>query len=601
MAVSVSGKNYTQISSCDTISSGGTWSAGSQDTANKKEGVASLSNVMKSSGLNSWTFTPTSSVDLSGTTHLRVWFLDSAAGLLANQSAGGIQLGVSDGSNTGYWYLGGKDTYSGGWVNLVVNCASSVQNGTKPTSMNAITSIIVRINQTSAGKNFDNVWVDNLNKCDGLIAYGDDSGGYFDFDDIYAADDATTLGIGIIRKIGGVYYLVGSLDIGDSAGSNSCKFQAKSQIAVFEDRPVSTSLYGFNIIDNGTGTTEFILGAKSGSAGIQGCTIRVASNTQSAKFFIDGLTDTDVDNFKLYGSVFYGAGAISFPAAAANVEILNCSFEECAQVIPGSAGVSGCFFINTSDADAALLWNESIDISSCSFIGNTNGAGIEMPGYAGSPYAYDALLFSGNTYDVYNSSGSAISVNKNNGSNPTTYEGSSVTFLGVSVTTQITCKNVTNLALIENARVLLEAADADGPLNYQESVSIVRSGSTATVTHTGHGLATDAWVHIRGCNEPEYNIVAQITYISDNSYSYSVSGTPDSPATGSPTSTTVIFNHLTNSSGIVTDSRSFASHQNVVGRARKSTSQPLFKSQPISEQINKDTGLTLNVLMIPDE
>jgi hypothetical protein len=146
------------------------------------------------------------------------------------------------------------------------------------------------------------------------------------------------------------------------------------------------------------------------------------------------------------------------------------------------------------------------------------------------------------------------------------------------------------------------AADGSGPMNFEESVTqITRSGSTATVTHNSHGLATDDWVRIKGANQPEYNIVAQITVTNENTYTYTVSGTPTTPATGTITSTEVLFNHLTNSSGIVTDTRPFASNQNIVGRARKSTSAPLYKTQPITEVVDKDNGLTLNVLLIPDE
>jgi hypothetical protein len=253
--------------------------------------------------------------------------------------------------------------------------------------------------------------------------------------------------------------LTGEIEFGDSAGINGCKFQAKSQIVVFEDRPLNANLYSITIVDNGTGTTEFILGDKSGTAGIQGCTIRVANTSQLAKFDIDGSTDIDVDNFKLYASVFYGADAITFPGIAATVEILGCSFESCAQVDPDDADVSGCFFINTSDVDSALLWNESINISDCTFIANTTGAAIEMPSAAGTPYSYDALFFSGNTDDVLNSSGSAIVINKDNSSDPTSYEGSAVTFLA-SVTLTITVRHSKTLALLADVQTSVFLLDS---------------------------------------------------------------------------------------------------------------------------------------------
>jgi len=445
LAVTVTGKNYTQISGCESISDGGAWTGvDTQDNTNNKEGTYSLTGTLKATGDNDAVFTPTTAVDMSGVKHLRCWYICTSGGLLNTLAGGGIQIGISDGVNECFWYLAGRDTYPGGWINLCVDVSSTQDSGTKPATMSAITTITIRNNQAS-GKNVDNVWIDNLCLCDGLIAYGDDGGGYFDFDNIFLGDDATALGIGILRKIGGQYFSTGSIEIGDSAGTNGCKFQSKSQVFVFEDRPVNAALYGFNIVDNGTGVTEFILGAKVGTAGIQGCVIRTESETQTPKFYIDGFTDTDVDNFKLYGSSFFDAGIITFAKASANTEILNCNFESCLQVVPKDAEVLGCFFINTSDVDAAVLWNETIDITDCSFIGNTAGAGIEMPSDAGTPYAYDGLLFSGNTYDVLNSSGSAISVNLSNGSNPTNYEGTTVTFVAsytLTVTGLITLSDI---------------------------------------------------------------------------------------------------------------------------------------------------------------
>jgi hypothetical protein len=502
MAVTVSGKNYTQLSSCDSSTAGGTWSSTTADSANKKEGSASLSFIMKTNGTSTVTFTPTSSVNLD-TKHIRWWFLCSSAGLLDIESNDGIEIGMTDGTNTGYWTMGGGDTYEGGWINYVLDTTRAVDNGTKPTSMSAITAIYFRITQTALGKNTENVWLDNVCVADGLLCYGDDSGGYFDFDDIWSADD-TSLGIGIVRKINGQYFATGSIEFGDSASTNGCKFQAKSQVFIFEDRPVSTTLYNFTVVDNGTGTTEFILGDKSGTAGIQGCVIRVASSSQTPKFDIDGSTDTDVDNFKLYGSTFYGADAITFPSTAANVEIINCSFELCGQVDPSSASVSGCFFIDTSDADAALLWNESIDIEGCSFIANTTGAGVEHPSATGTPYTHTSLLYSGNTYDVLNSSGSAITVTKAGTpvSNPSTSEGSSVTYQA-SLTITITVQDEATDAIIGVQTAVYKISDRTEIMN-EDTIA----GGVATEVYTG---STPVDVEIR-CRKASGGATKYVNY-----------------------------------------------------------------------------------------
>ena len=77
--------------------------------------------------------------------------------------------------------------------------------------------------------------------------------------------------------------------------------------------------------------------------------------------------------------------------------------------------------------------------------------------------------------------------------------------------------------------VILDAADSAA------SVTITRSGSTATVAWVGHGLSSDAWVLIAGATQTEYNGAQRITVTGANAFTYTVSGTPATPATGTIT------------------------------------------------------------------
>jgi uncharacterized phage protein gp47/JayE len=67
--------------------------------------------------------------------------------------------------------------------------------------------------------------------------------------------------------------------------------------------------------------------------------------------------------------------------------------------------------------------------------------------------------------------------------------------------------------------------------------SITRSGSTATVTTTSaHSLTSVVPVTVAGAGEAEYNVTdAAITVTGDNTFTYQVTGTPASPATGTIT------------------------------------------------------------------
>lgn len=80
--------------------------------------------------------------------------------------------------------------------------------------------------------------------------------------------------------------------------------------------------------------------------------------------------------------------------------------------------------------------------------------------------------------------------------------------------------------------------------------SITRSGSTATVTTSGEHFihASGSWVTIAGANESEYNGNFIGTRTSSTTFTYTVSGTPASPATGTITKSSP-FDGNTDSTG----------------------------------------------------
>jgi hypothetical protein len=79
---------------------------------------------------------------------------------------------------------------------------------------------------------------------------------------------------------------------------------------------------------------------------------------------------------------------------------------------------------------------------------------------------------------------------------------------------------------------LLDAVLVNG--GTQIAASITRSGSTATATVTAHGLQNGWYNSMSGATQSEYNIVAQVSNVTSNTFDYTVSGTPATPATGSP-------------------------------------------------------------------
>jgi len=79
---------------------------------------------------------------------------------------------------------------------------------------------------------------------------------------------------------------------------------------------------------------------------------------------------------------------------------------------------------------------------------------------------------------------------------------------------------------VEGDKVLTNHNDDAQP------VAITRVGTTATVVQAEHGYNDTEVIFISGADQPEYNGKQTITYIDANTYSYTVAGSPATPATG---------------------------------------------------------------------
>lgn len=67
----------------------------------------------------------------------------------------------------------------------------------------------------------------------------------------------------------------------------------------------------------------------------------------------------------------------------------------------------------------------------------------------------------------------------------------------------------------------------------QTATSITRSSSVATcTTPNNHGFQVGDRINVRGANQSEYNGIFVITGVTSNTFTYSVTGSPATPATG---------------------------------------------------------------------
>lgn len=249
-------------------------------------------------------------------------------------------------------------------------------------------------------------------------------------------------------------------------------------------------------------------------------------------------------------------------------------------------------------------------INGCTFTGGSElGHAVELT--ANGTYSSTDNTFSGygaddsDTAAIYNNSGGAITLNITGGTTPTVRNGagSSTTLVINPVTTTVNVVDELGIALA-NARVYLEAEDGSGDLPFGNTVTITRTGGTANVVFNSHGMANGELVMISGANQAEYNGVKTVANSLTNTFTFGVTGSPTTPATGTITATGVLINELTTAGGLADDTRSMSVNQPVTGWVRKSDTlggSPHYRSFNISGTVDNATGLSISVQMIRDD
>jgi len=84
-------------------------------------------------------------------------------------------------------------------------------------------------------------------------------------------------------------------------------------------------------------------------------------------------------------------------------------------------------------------------------------------------------------------------------------------------------------------KTLIVTGKCNTPTNTKSVTSITRAGSTATATVTAHGYANGNSVLMAGATQTEYNGTFVISNVTTNTFDYTVTGTPATPATGTIT------------------------------------------------------------------
>lgn len=481
----------------------------------------------------------------------------------------------------------------GGWLRVWVDI-SRTPDATGGAALNeaAVQHFGPVISLPTVGGNAPNLVLDALDHTTtGLLLTGT-AGVFQDFLD--ADEGNTTNKYGVVNSIFEIIYCRARLMLGSAS---SLVFTDSGFTLVFpQQNTVADTFMGLSIdLQNVSTDIELLNGAIS-SPGVK-----------KGDFIVTGTTGSLLAS----GMAFSGLRAI---ALTTGCTVTGSSFSSCGQIDADgptftSNNVSG--YTGATDT-SALVWDVATDPNSkldgCSF---TKGAGtthaIEFGLTSPTTMTLTDVNFSGyNASNGQNDSAihikrttGTVTINISGGNSPSyKTDGATVVIVAGAVDVVVTVVDSTATA-IENARVFIEGLGAPFPFN--ASVTITRSATTATVTHTGHGLSTNDKVVIRGANQQEYNGVKQITVIDANTYTFTVAGSPTTPATGTIVSTFVVIEGLTDNKGEISMTRVFPSSLAVTGTVRKASSAPYFKPAGIVGSVSSTAGLALTVQMISDD
>lgn len=531
---------------------------------------------------------------LMWTTHATPNSLD----VIAN---GGIDMLVGSAATAyKHWYVGGSDTIEFmGWILAAVNPSETTDEADtgSPTAVEQYVGVLFDLPTGGPTKGAPNA-LDAIRagRCDLIYEFGDSTDPDATFDLAVADKGDVTDRLGLIQLVNGSYFLSGLHQYGSA--TNAVNFTDSNKTLFWRDHPAVTAPFNTVDIQNASSVISLTsiswkaLGTKTRGRWLTTDNATVTITTCS---FIDWNTFVFGTNTTIDTSSFLGCGQITHAGATLNKSSIA-GYE-------GTANTSAMIYNVAGDPNGetdGMSFTKGTAATHAIEMGLTSPltmtlTDIDFSGYNSSNAQNDSVLHIKRTSGTVN-----ITISGGSGTVSYRTDGATVNIISGAVTVKATATTDTG-SPIQNARVLLKAADGTGTFPFEDTVTITRSGTTATVTHTAHAMDTNDYVLFRDSDQEDYNIVAQLKYINANSYSYQVANSPTTPATGTILATFVALYGLTDINGEISTSKVYPTIQPVTGYARKSTSSPYYKQGSLSGDVSTTTGFDKSAVMTSDE
>lgn len=418
-----------------------------------------------------------------------MWVNLSTFGVLDTLANTGLAIRVSSSSpgTTNYkdFTIAGSDGsngWTGGWKLFVIDPTKTASRSSGTCDVGAIRTIGIWIDTVSSVR-AESIFIDQIAVGTGLRITGTSTTGWKDVVDY--CTDYSNRAWGMFQEREGIYYAFGKMHVGDTTQSANVSFKDSDRVIKF-----GTSQYyesaawkttfpttgaGIVIEDHASYTTVFEDGVLVGTDnGRSGSTI-IGNSDQNVSLDLYGGNNA-ASTTKLYNTALKSLAGSLVMGNDSDHLYFGGAISKCKQFNPvGAPKIRNCVFSETTDTDAALLWNANIDVEDCSFIANTTGAAYEYP--TQGTYDHKGLTFSGNTHDLLYSaaaSSGVLTINATD-SNTSTYEitnptGNSVSIVN-SVSLKVYAKDIDNNAL-SGIQVGIYKSSDDSELMNEATVAV---------------------------------------------------------------------------------------------------------------------------------
>jgi len=545
------------------------------------------------------------------------WITFTSIPSLDTKAGQGLEVLIGSATNAYEHYeVFGSDTVPfGGWLFACVNEDTAGDNTTGSPTAGVERTFGVMADATAAGSpsKGETISLDTVRegRHDIVIEYGTGADPEATFDGIMTNLETATnrWGLMVQKEPGGAFENSGLIQFGTS--TNAVEFNDESKVIFLRDHDHVTSNFHTWECNHASSVITFT-----------NLVVKALGTTSKGRWVTN-----DNPTMTWTTCQFVDMGTFSFDS---NATIDTCTFLNCGQVtttgdMQGSNFLESAVAADTGAAYVDAAYTDTYLDGTTFSMGSNSHHAIDFGTSVTSSLTLRNVAFSGfgSTDDANDStvrflatSGSLTLSLENctvDGAAATTSNFSVDDAAGITVTLSIdpvaTLVHVNdhNGDDLENARVFLEAKDATGDLPFEETVtSITRSGTTATVSHTGHGLKDNEYINIQGITDKvEDNWGAhQITLDGvdpDNKYSYTTTDSGSTSYTGTIKVTGATIYGLTDSGGDITTSRTYGSDQNLVGYVRKSSSSPRYKTFPLDITVDSANGREVSVQLIIDE